>query len=107
MTTDTKPMSPAALRKLLDERDRFWRALHTISKYMPPRELQTKSERVYGLPPDEATDTTYAPEGWYEVIDNFDDCTFVAVSEGVITHWMPLPEAPDAIRAGAKETSDA
>ena len=52
---------------------------------------------------DEATDTTYVPEGWYEVIDNFDDCTFVAVSEGVITHWMPLPEAPDAIRAGAKE----
>ena len=50
---------------------------------------------------DEATDTTYAPEGWYEVIDNLDDCTFVAVSEGVITHWMPLPEAPDAIRAGA------
>ena len=49
---------------------------------------------------DEATDTTYAPEGWYEVIDNFDDCTFVAVSEGVITHWMPLPEAPGAIRAG-------
>ena len=55
---------------------------------------------------DEATDTTYAPEGWYEVIDNLDDCTFVAVSEGVITHWMPLPEAPDAIRAGAKETID-
>ena len=49
---------------------------------------------------DEATDTTYAPEGWYEVIDNCDDCTFVAVSEGVITHWMPLPEAPGAIRAG-------
>ena len=55
---------------------------------------------------DEATDATYAPEGWYEVINNLDDCTFVAVSEGVITHWMPLPEAPDAIRAGAKETSD-
>ena len=55
---------------------------------------------------DEATDTTYAPEGWYEVIDNFDDCTFVAVSEGVITHWMPLPEAPDAIRAGAKERGE-
>ena len=39
-------MSPAALRKLLEERDRFWRALHTISKYMPPRELQTKRGRV-------------------------------------------------------------
>ena len=56
---------------------------------------------------DEATDATYAPEGWYEVINNLDDCTFVAVSEGVITHWMPLPEAPDTIRAGAKEPSDA
>lgn len=59
MTTDTKTMSPAALRKLQDERDRFWLALHTISKYMPPRELETKSERVYGLPPDEATEYAY------------------------------------------------
>ncbi len=40
-------------------RDRFWRALHTISKYMPPRELETKSERVYGLPPSEATEYAY------------------------------------------------
>ena len=52
---------------------------------------------------DEATDTTYVPEGWYECINNLDDYTFVAVGEGAITHWMPLPEAPDAIRAGAKE----
>lgn len=59
MTTDNKPMSPAALRKLLEERDRFWRVLHTISKYMPPRELETKSERVYGLPPDEAAEYAY------------------------------------------------
>ena len=50
---------PAAFRKLLEERDRFWRALHTISKYMPPRELKTKSERVYGLPPSEATEYAY------------------------------------------------
>ena len=56
---------------------------------------------------DEATDTTYVPEGWYECINNLDDYTFVAVGEGAITHWMPLPEAPDAIRAGAKEASDA
>ena len=59
MTTDTKPMSPAALRKLLEERDRFWRALHTISKYMPPHQLLTRSERLYGLPPDEATEYAY------------------------------------------------
>ena len=59
MTTDTETMSPAAIRKLQDERDRFWRALHTISKYMPPRELETKSGRVYGLPPNEATEYAY------------------------------------------------
>lgn len=59
MTTDTKPMSPAALRKLQAERDLFWRTLHTISVHMPPRELQTKSERVYGLQPDEATEYAY------------------------------------------------
>ena len=59
MTTDTKPLSPAAIRKLQAERDLFWRALHTISKYMPPRELETKSERVYGLPPGEATEYAY------------------------------------------------
>ena len=59
MTTDTRPMSPVAFRKLLEERDRFWRALHTISKYMPLRELQKKSERVYGLPPSEATEYAY------------------------------------------------
>ena len=59
MTTDTKTMSPAAIRKLQDERDRFWHALHTISKYMPPQELQTKSGRVYGLSPEEATEYAY------------------------------------------------
>ena len=59
MTPDTKPMSPAAIRKLQDERDLFWRTLHTISVHMSPRELQTKSERVYGLPPDEATESAY------------------------------------------------
>ena len=59
MTNEAKPMSSAALRKLLEERDRFWRALHTISKYMTPRELETKSARVYGLPPDEATEYAY------------------------------------------------
>ena len=77
-----------------------------MAKWVPGRTEEAHSLDDEFGEYDEATDTTYAPEGWYEVIDNFDDCTFVAVSEGVITHWMPLPEAPDAIRAGAKEPSD-
>lgn len=55
---------------------------------------------------DEATDTTYVPQGWYEIINNWDDCPLVAVHEGAITHWMPLPASPDAIRAEPKEPSD-
>ena len=43
---------------------------------------------------DEATDTYYDPEGWYERIDNWDDYSAVAVTQGEITHWMPLPAAP-------------
>ena len=59
MTTDTKPMSPAAIRKLQGERDLFWHALHTISQYLTPDQLLTRSERLYGLPPEEATEYAY------------------------------------------------
>ncbi len=56
---------------------------------------------------DEETDTYYDPEGWYEQIDNWGDYSAVAVCEGDVTHWMPLPELPargigaDARRARA------
>jgi hypothetical protein len=48
---------------------------------------------------DEATDTYYVTEGWYECIDNWGDYSAVAVSEGDVTHWMPLPEAPQEVVA--------
>lgn len=44
---------------------------------------------------DEETDTYWTPEGWYECIDNWDEFSSIMVSEGEITHWMPLPLAPD------------
>lgn len=50
---------------------------------------------------DEATDQYYWPAGWYEVIDNWDDLTHMAIHEGDVTHWMPLPAAP-AIAAARK-----
>jgi hypothetical protein len=48
---------------------------------------------------DEATDTFYDPEGWYERIDNWDDYSAVLVCEGEVTHWMPLPAEPGAAPA--------
>ena len=42
---------------------------------------------------DEETDEYYFPEGWWEVIKNWDDYSCVAI-EDTVTHWMPLPEPP-------------
>ena len=41
----------------------------------------------------EDDDTFYYPEGWYEMIDNWDDYSFVTINHEV-THWMPLPTPP-------------
>lgn len=49
----------------------------------------------FGAQYDEETDTYYDCEGWYEMIDNWGDYSSVAVTEGAVTHWMPLPAAPE------------
>ena len=43
---------------------------------------------------DEATDEYYDPAGWYERIDNWDEYSHIAVCEGGVSHWMPMPEPP-------------
>jgi hypothetical protein len=47
---------------------------------------------------DEAADTYFDPEGWYEQIDNWEEYTAIMVTYN-ITHWMPLPAAP-AVKGG-------
>ena len=42
---------------------------------------------------DEETDEYYMPEGWWEVIKNWDDYSCVAIGD-FVTHWMPLPQPP-------------
>lgn len=42
----------------------------------------------------EENDTFYIPEGWYEVIDNWDEYVYIAVIESAPTHWMFLPNDP-------------
>lgn len=42
----------------------------------------------------EADDTCYWPEGWYEQIDNWDAYSAVMVNHE-ITHWTPLPFPPE------------
>ncbi len=56
-------------------------------------------EFITGADYDEATDTTYWPEGWYECNENEE--THWHVTEEV-THWMPLPAPPAAHGIGGK-----
>lgn len=42
----------------------------------------------------EEDDTEWLKAGWYECIDNWGEYSSVTVTEGVVTHWMPLPDAP-------------
>jgi len=68
-----------------------WIAAKTVEVYSEDWDLCSEY--------DEATDTYYVTEGWYECIDNWGDYSAVAVSEGEVTHWMPLPEAPQEVAA--------
>lgn len=43
---------------------------------------------------DEETDTYYDPAGWYEIIENWEEYSYVAVTEPV-THWQELPPYPE------------
>ena len=61
---------------------------HT-EKYSTPTQFYEDIDADY----DEDTDEYYFPEGWWEVVKNWDDYSCVAI-EDTVTHWMPLPEPP-------------
>ena len=65
---------------------------HTDSKSIPCR-YDDDIDSEY----DEETDEYYFPEGWWEVIKNWDDYSCVAISD-FVTHWMPLPEPPKEVQ---------
>lgn len=41
----------------------------------------------------EEKDEYFTPEGWYEIIDNWDEFSHVSINY-IPTHWMPLPPEP-------------
>lgn len=61
---------------------------HT-EKFSQPTEFYENIDADYS----EETDEYYFPEGWWEVIKNWDDYSCVAI-EDTVTHWMPLPQPP-------------
>lgn len=65
------------------------------AKWIPKHTEESYGDDDFFVEYDEATDTYYLPEGWYECINNWDDYSSVKIYEGEITHWMMLPTAPD------------
>ena len=62
------------------------------AKWVADKSCESSSESDFGEY-DEASDTYYDPEGWYECIDNAVDYTAMFVND-TITHWIPLPAPP-------------
>ena len=62
---------------------------HT-EKYSTPTQFYEDIDADYN----EDADEYYFPEGWWEVIKNWDDYSCVAI-EDKVTNWMPLPEPPE------------
>ena len=63
-------------------------AFHTDAKSIPC-DYNDDIDSEY----DEETDEYYFPEGWWEVIKNWDDYSCVAIAD-FVTHWMEMPKPP-------------
>lgn len=46
---------------------------------------------------DEEKDDYFIPEGWYECVNNWDEYASFKITEGAVTHWRLLPNAPTAL----------
>ncbi len=43
----------------------------------------------------EKDDAYYITEGWYEIIENWDEWRSIKVTDGEVTYWMTLPKPPE------------
>ena len=88
-----RPISEApkdGTRMLLAYRNTLNKWRRVIAFYAPKFTIEQSAESEW-LEYDEALDRYCLPEGWYECIDNWDDYSYVHISEVTPTHWMPLP----------------
>ena len=85
------PQSGVTVLAYYKNRNGFERRIR--AKWTAAKTVESNSEFGWGEY-DEATDSYWTPEGWYECVDNWDEFSAIMVSEGEVTHWMPLPPAP-------------
>lgn len=75
-------------------RNDFLKNRIVIAKYIGKfQEEQTDSDLIEYADYCEEKDAYFVPEGWYEVIDNWDEYSSVKISHRV-THFQSLPAYP-------------
>lgn len=99
---DAMPQSGVTVLAYYKNRNGFERRIR--AKWTATKTEEANAEYDWGEY-DEETDTYWTPGGWYECIDNWDEFSSVMVSEGEITHWMPMPAAPDTRQAALEQVS--
>jgi hypothetical protein len=71
------------------KKGRIVRAIH-----YKKHEIESMYDDDWCVEYSEENDTYYIKEGWYELIDNCDDYKSVRIIEGIVSHWMKLPDEP-------------
>lgn len=75
--------------------NRYGKRRRVRAVYIRQYEEEVYDDCEAGYEYSEEHDLWYLKEGWYELIDNWDDYTSVAIVEGTVDHWLPLPPAPE------------
>ena len=86
----TEGNMPEALKNVLA----FCKNKIIRAQWVPAKTLESGYDSEIGEY-DEETDEFYCIEGWYECVDHWDDLTMLMIHQPV-THWMPLPNKPEA-----------
>ena len=88
-------LPPAEKKVILHQYVNDIRQVQIYGYYAPKNTIEYEGDDEFGFVADydDATDKFYIPQGFYELIENWGDLSFVAVT-GRITHWMERPESP-------------
>ena len=93
----TKYSKPDSGKKvILRQKRNDKRTVSVFGFYAEPNSIEYEGSDQWGFQADynEDEDKYYIPEGFYEIVENWDEITFLT-TDGEITHWMPKPH--DAI----------
>ena len=88
-------LPPAEKRVILHQYVNDIRQVQIYGFYAPKNTIEYEGDDEFGFVADydEARDKFYIPQGFYELVENWGDLCFLAISDR-ITHWREIPESP-------------